>query len=173
MSRKRAFESPATASCKKSLADTSDILFYSTVGAWGFLSNFSRHPLFVDGLVYPTSEHYYQAQKCPAGSSFAEKIRKCTTPTRAAALGRSQRCPKVPNWDDIKLQVMEKALKIKLAQHPDLSAKLLESGSRHLVEASPKDSFWGWGKDKNGENHLGKLWMKIREEEKLSLSRIM
>lgn len=23
---------------------------------------------------------------------------------------------------------------------------------------------WGWGFERNGENHLGKIWMKIRDE---------
>lgn len=33
-----------------------------------------------------------------------------------------------------------------------------------IVEDSPKDSFWGWGESRNGQNNLGKLWMKLREE---------
>lgn len=33
-----------------------------------------------------------------------------------------------------------------------------------IVEDSPKDSFWGCGTNRDGENQLGKLWMKLREE---------
>ena len=33
-----------------------------------------------------------------------------------------------------------------------------------IVEASPVDAFWGWGPNKDGENALGKIWMKLREE---------
>ncbi len=32
------------------------------------------------------------------------------------------------------------------------------------MEDSPKDSFWGWGEDRCGQNNLGKLWMKLRDE---------
>jgi predicted NAD-dependent protein-ADP-ribosyltransferase YbiA (DUF1768 family) len=42
--------------------------------------------------------------------------------------------------------------------------KILETGDRELVENSPRDSFWGWGLNKDGENHLGKIWIKLREE---------
>ena len=38
-----------------------------------------------------------------------------------------------------------------------------------IVEDSPKDSFWGWGPNRDGENQLGKLWMKLREELKKDL----
>ena len=35
-----------------------------------------------------------------------------------------------------------------------------------IVEDSPKDNYWGWGINRKGENHLGKIWMKLREEYK-------
>ena len=38
-----------------------------------------------------------------------------------------------------------------------------------IVEDSPKDSFWGWGPNRDGKNQLGKLWMKLREELKKDL----
>ena len=39
------------------------IHFYSTTGEYGCFSNFSRHPVFLKGKRWPTSEHYFQAQK--------------------------------------------------------------------------------------------------------------
>ena len=59
---------------------------------------------------------------------------------------------------------MEDILRLKLEQHPFVLKRLLETKNRIIVEDSPSDSFWGWGSDKEGSNHLGKLWMKIREE---------
>ena len=32
-----------------------------------------------------------------------------------------------------------------------------------IVEDFPKDDFLGWGSNRNGQNNLGKLWMKLRE----------
>ncbi len=40
----------------------------------------------------------------------------------------------------------------------------METGDRELIESSPIDSFWGWGPNKDGQNHLGKIWMKLRDE---------
>ena len=42
--------------------------------------------------------------------------------------------------------------------------KLLQSGDREIVEDSWRDSYWGWGEDRKGENMLGKLWMEVRKE---------
>jgi len=71
------------------------------------------------------------------------------------------------NWDDIRLSVMKDILRAKTEQHPYVKKKLLESGDKELIEDSWRDSFWGWGPNKDGENNLGKLWMEIREEFKV------
>ena len=44
-----------------------------------------------------------------------------------------------------------------------LRKKLLQTEDYLIVEDSPKDSFWGWGPNRDGENQLGKLWMKLRK----------
>lgn len=59
---------------------------------------------------------------------------------------------------------MENILRKKLEQHPHVKEKLLETGDREIIEASPTDGFWGCGPDKIGENHHGKIWMKLRSE---------
>jgi predicted NAD-dependent protein-ADP-ribosyltransferase YbiA (DUF1768 family) len=41
---------------------------------------------------------------------------------------------------------------------------LLESGNKYIVEMNDKDEFWGWGKNHDGRNSLGKIWMKLRDE---------
>lgn len=55
-------------------------------------------------------------------------------------------------------------LRLKLEQNPYVLKKLLQTGDYYIVEDSPKDSFWGWGPDRCGENQLGRLWMKLRKE---------
>ena len=59
---------------------------------------------------------------------------------------------------------MESIVRAKLKQNPYVKHKLLQTGTRKIVEDSPKDDFWGWGKNKDGKNHLGKIWMKLRAE---------
>ena len=65
------------------------IHFYSTRDEYGCFSNFSRHPVFLKGKRWPTTEHYFQAQKF-AGSRHEEEVRRCKTAREAANLGRSR-----------------------------------------------------------------------------------
>ena len=57
---------------------------------------------------------------------------------------------------------MYRILKAKAEQHEYVRRKLLATGDRELIEDSWRDSFWGWGPNKDGQNMLGKLWMKVR-----------
>jgi ribA/ribD-fused uncharacterized protein len=69
-----------------------------------------------------------------------------------------------PEWSEMKMDIMEQILRAKLSQHKYIQEKLLESGTHILVEDSPTDAFWGRGPDGNGENQLGKIWMRLRAE---------
>lgn len=62
------------------------------------------------------------------------------------------------------MDVMKKALNAKFTQHNFLKRKLVDTGSRTLVERSPYDSFWGDGGDGSGLNHLGSLLMELRSK---------
>ena len=59
---------------------------------------------------------------------------------------------------------MEELLRLKIEQNPYVKKKLLQTEDYLIVEDSPKDSFWGWGPNRDGFNQLGKLWMKLRDE---------
>lgn len=140
------------------------IRFYHSDQPWGELSNFSRHAIFLGGRVWPTIEHYYQAQKF-AGTPHEELIRCCDTPmlakTRATTLASEHRRV---DWSTVKEAVMLEGLRAKFGQHPDLAARLLHSGDRLLVEHTRNDSYWGDGGDGDGKNRLGHLLMQVREE---------
>lgn len=140
-----------------------NILFYSTRGDYGCFSNFSKHSLIVDGLHYPTSEHYYQAMK-HAGTEHAERIRLANSPKLAAELGRDSAYPLQSNWDTAKEEVMFRAIKYKFSQNPECKRVLLNSGEKLIVENSKTDFIWGCGENGNGKNLLGKCLMKLREE---------
>ena len=68
--------------------------------------------------------------------------------------------PDVP----LRVDVMRDILRAKVDQHEYVRRKLLATGDRELIEDSWRDDFWGWGPNKDGENHLGKLWMEVRLE---------
>eukprot|EP01103_Thecamoeba_quadrilineata_P001842 TRINITY_DN11700_c0_g1_i1.p1 TRINITY_DN11700_c0_g1~~TRINITY_DN11700_c0_g1_i1.p1 ORF type:complete len:160 (-),score=33.05 TRINITY_DN11700_c0_g1_i1:46-525(-) len=138
------------------------ILFYSTKGEFGCFSNFSAHRLFLKGVHWPTSEHYFQAQK-HAGTPVEEEIRKTDSPARAAKKGRSREHPIRPDWDKIKDQIMFEAVLSKFQQNQSIKEILLGTEDRELVEHTEKDSYWGDGLG-GGRNQLGITLMNVREE---------
>lgn len=68
------------------------------------------------------------------------------------------------DWDQVKDDIMYKALHAKFTQNAHLLEVLLGTGDKEIIEASPRDAYWGWGKDQKGVNMLGKLLMKLRDE---------
>ena len=138
------------------------IHFYSVSGEYGCFSNFSRHPIYVGGKHWRTSEHYFQAQKFQ-GTEHEEAVRLCKTPRQAAEMGRSRKLPLRRDWESVKDQVMLQAVRAKFSQHADLKAVLLGTGDAVLVEHTEKDSYWGDGGDGSGKNRLGQILMQVRE----------
>lgn len=59
---------------------------------------------------------------------------------------------------------MKRALFAKFQQSPSLQQLLISTENRQLIEASPEDSYWGEGRDRNGMNYLGFLLMQVRYE---------
>lgn len=137
------------------------IHFYKADAPYGCFSNFSAHPIQVDGVNWPTSEHYYQAHKFK-GPELVDRIRALSSPADAAALGRS--CPTMmrADWREVKVAVMRRALASKFSQHPDIRQILLSTGDAILVEHTENDAFWGDGGDGSGLNMLGRLLMEVR-----------
>ena len=131
-------------------------------GKYAFLSNFYNNPMIIDGKCYLTVEHYFQAMKTldPKERNY---IRCSQSPSHAKRLGRE--CKLRPDWEQIKDQIMLKALRHKFS-HPDLKAKLLATEDADLEEGNTwHDTYWG--KDLStgeGQNLLGLLLMLVRDE---------
>ncbi len=129
-------------------------------GKYRFLSNFFPALCNYEGIVYPTVEHAYQAAKTTDVYS-REVIAGALTAQEAKALGKSVVMRE--DWDQVKLQVMEDLLRLKFSNR-EVANLLRLTGSEELVEGNWwGDRFWGVCGGK-GENHLGKLLMKIRTE---------
>lgn len=140
------------------------IRFYHSDQPWGELSNFSRHAVFLGGRVWPTVEHFYQAQKF-ACTQHEEAIRRCQTPmlakvTATDLIEKHRR----EDWESVKEEVMLEGLRAKFEQHPDLRERLLCSGDRPLVEHTSNDEYWGDGGNGIGKNRLGHLLMRVRTD---------
>jgi ribA/ribD-fused uncharacterized protein len=131
-------------------------------GKYKFLSNFYPAKIVIDGLDYATTEHYFQSMKF-FDPEIQKKIRNSPTPSLAKKL--SKKYKKREDWYDISLKVMEKALRVKFSIRK-LRRMLLATDDMYLQEGNRwNDTFWGVDlKTGKGENHLGRLLMKIRAE---------
>jgi ribA/ribD-fused uncharacterized protein len=129
---------------------------------YGCFSNFSGHGFMLDGLYWATSEHYFQAQKF-VDTPYLEKVRQSKTPKNAASIGRDRSLPLRFDWEQVKDEVMRKAVLQKFSTHADIREILLATADEVLVENSPIDYYWGCGKDGSGKNKLGQILMEIRE----------
>lgn len=137
------------------------IRFYGVGDPHGELSNFARYPILLDKKWWPTSEHYFQAQKF-LDPKVRESIRTASTPMMAARLGRDRRQKLRGDWESAKVSVMREAVEAKFRQHEDLARLLLSTGDATLVEHTDADAFWGDGGDRSGKNMLGRILMEVR-----------
>ena len=141
----------------------STIHFYDESHDYGWLSNFASCPIFLDGKLWPTTEHYYQAMKY-AGQPYEETVRSAHSPMVSKTLTRDPQHPPRADWDAVKDHAMLAALRAKFTQYTHLRTLLLGTGDALLVEHTANDSYWGDGGDGSGKNMLGTLLMRVRGE---------
>jgi len=126
-----------------------------------FLSNFWYVTVSFEGVAYPSVEHAYQAAKTADPASRVPFQSASLSAKDAKAAGRE--IAMRGDWDEMKLGIMETLLRAKF-EHLELRRKLLATAPAELIEGN----WWGdryWGVCQGvGENHLGRLLMKIRDE---------
>lgn len=123
-------------------------------GEYFFLSNFYPSEPFPVEMLYQTAK--------TLDPEWKERILHAPAAGIAKRLGR--KAPARPGWDEIKLQTMEDLVTQKFFASPHLAAKLMATGDEELAEVNWwGDRFWGLSGGE-GENHLGKILMKVRWE---------
>jgi hypothetical protein len=128
-------------------------------GKYRFLSNFYPHPQHFGFNIYPSLENVFQLMKTRDQEKWKEF--EDIPPAEAKRLGQTLVLRE--DWEEKKLTIMEVLLRAKFA-NATLKKKLLATGDEELVEGNNwGDTFWGQV-DGVGENHLGKLLVKIRKE---------
>ena len=124
-------------------------------------SNFYIEDVEFEGIVYPSNEHAFQAAKT-LDINERKEIAKALTPGRAKRMGRKVKLRS--DWENIKTDVMKELVFKKFSNKEILKAKLLDTEDAILIEGNN----WGdkiWGQVNGiGENRLGKILMKVREE---------
>ena len=149
---------------------TNTVLFHPAEGpgiipkfrdVYAYLSNFYLVPVEYEGVIYPSSEHAFQAAKTQ-DPKIREWIRSSDTPGEAKKRGRTVRLHR-PDWDAISVGVMRQVVADKFRRTYALTMKLLSTGEDVLVEGNN----WGdhrFGVDGWGENNLGRVLMDVRAE---------
>ena len=129
-------------------------------GYYRFLSNFYPCEFEIDGIIYPSSEHYYMCQKT-TDMAKRQEILDSENPGRAKRLGRALKLR--PDWDEkYKNKAMMTALVAKFSI-PDLKERLLATRGFYLEETNHwNDTYWGVCNGV-GQNMLGRMLMFIRD----------
>ena len=154
------------------------ITFSKTNEAFGELSNMSsKFPLFINDIIIPSSEALYQAMRYSLFPKAQNEIIKQASPMTAKMISKKYLLYPRQDWELIKLKVMRWVIEIKLSQHWEKLAPILEkTRDKTIVELSHKDQFWGAKNIGNGQlmgmNVLGRLWMDIREKHVLTNNKI-
>lgn len=128
-------------------------------GETRWLSNFATVGIVYNGIIYSSTETAFQAQK-----TLNDDIRgMMAVLSPAEAKEEGMKIKLRSDWDNVKINIMYEINKLKFNQEP-FKSKLLATGDQELIEGNDwNDTFWGVCKSV-GENHLGKILMRIRKE---------
>lgn len=149
---------------------------------WQTSSPFSNwHPAKYthEGIEFNCSEQgvMYDKAKLFGDDETAQKILECNESEQREMkeLGRKIRNFNEDTWNKNKVDIYTNHCRAKFVQNEHLKTKLLETGTKTLVEASPYDKVWGIGLHERdakiihpskwpGQNLLGKILTSIRDE---------
>ena len=123
-----------------------------------YLSNFYNAPVRYNGLTFKNNEAAFQAMKCPErASEFCD--------LNSADAKRLGRCVRLrSDWSVVKERIMYEICLAKFTQNDELKRRLLATGDALLVEGNSwNDREWGVCNGV-GENKLGKIPMRVRNE---------
>ncbi|MBP9817332.1 NADAR family protein [Candidatus Shapirobacteria bacterium] len=142
---------------------TDKIYFYPK--EYYVFDNFSSFQVEWQGVLWPTSEHAFQAVGFfDTAPDVYEKIKLTRSAHDAQKIAHENKDKLPAEWDKINVGIMMDILRHKIDQHPYVLKKLLQSGDREIIEDSWRDPVWGWGEHQDGQNLLGKIWMELRKE---------
>jgi ribA/ribD-fused uncharacterized protein len=127
------------------------------------LSSYSRHGFELEGVHWPSVEHYFQAMKFEDPQE-REKVREAGHPKIARRLGRRRFVKIRRDWSKVRRVVMTRAIYTKCRTHPEVARHLLDTGDKTLVETTQYDYYWGCGRDRRGLNVYGGVLMDVRKK---------
>ena len=154
---------------------------YGVIGFWiarvshGYMSQWAHSKFIHDGNTFYSAEQFMMWGKANlfGDVKIAKEILRTKSPREQKELGRKVRGFKNKIWNKNRESIVIQGNLLKFSQNPDILSKLINTGEKVLVEASPSDTIWGVGlrpdnPDINnpnmwkGANLLGKCLMKVR-----------
>lgn len=148
-----------------------NVVYLSRTDANEPLSSYSRHGFDLDGLHWPSVEHYFQAMKSE-DAALRARVAATQHPREARRVGRSRRVKLRKDWKKVRRVIMTRAVYTKCKTHPEVAKVLLATGDNPLVALNSYDYYWGCGRDGRGHNTYGVVLMDVRDklrEEQLSI----
>lgn len=144
----------------------------------GVFSNFTSTPMMqYKGHSFQTTGQAFMWAKAQlfGDKDSARLILAEKNPAKAKELGRGVKGFNPTHWDINKEFLMYEVNLAKYSQFDDYKSVLLSTGEKRLVEVNGKDTIWGIGlyandprvldeKQWRGQNLLGKVLMRVREE---------
>lgn len=143
----------------------------------GCLSQWWPAPFTVEGVTYPTAEHWMMAGKARLfrDDQALAAVLAAASPKAAKAAGRSVRGFDERAWAAARFDLVVDGNLAKFRHHPELGVFLAATRPRVLVEASPRDRIWGIGMTAGspdapnpsrwrGTNLLGFALMNVRDQ---------
>jgi ribA/ribD-fused uncharacterized protein len=141
-----------------------------------------KSSVFLDeDIKYHNCEQYMMAQKAllfidefpRENQRILDRIMNSTSPKAIKRMGREIRGFKEKIWKKNRYEIVVKGNLLKFSQNESMKKKLLATGTKNLVEASPMDPIWGIGyTERNaldnmenwGSNLLGLALMDVRKQ---------
>ena len=150
------------------------VLFYGVGDEHGYMSNFAKYPIIIDGVRFSCNEQYIMWSKAKLFSqdNWAVYIMSLDKPSMMKSAGRAVKNFDEKKWSDAVERIADNCNLAKFTQHPELQKKLLATGDSLLAEAAMDDPIWGIGvgkakgkdpKNWRGKNILGNSLMRVRE----------
>ena len=132
-----------------------------------YFSPYTAHAIEINGVIYPTVEHAYQCLRYE-DEKIINEIKNARSPVQAWEISTKYKHLQIPTFREHKLETMKILMRAKTDQHKEVRKTLLDSGDlqivKHITTYPPGDGFWDDGEDGKGLNHMGRIWMELRDE---------
>ena len=132
-----------------------------------YFSPYTAHAILVNDELYPTVEHAYQSLRY-TDPTIIKEIKNAPSPVMAWEISSKYKHLQKDDFRAHKLETMKMLMRLKVVQHQDIKQALIDSKGlkivKHITTYPPGDGFWDDGQDGTGLNHMGRIWMEIRDE---------